>query len=190
MAEALCKTKTHEPNPHLLEAYKKWSAGSWGAILTGNVQVDINHLGQPDDPSIAHEYRDKDTDAALLAPWKTYAEIAQQHGTPAIVQLCHPGRQSMRGAGQRGIFGAAIAPSSIRLSLGDGFVERIFAKVAFTQPREMEKKDIDGVTARFVDAARVMVDAGFSGIQIHGAHGYLVGRLLPLPWTCCLCRWN
>ena len=50
-------------------------------------------------------------------------------------------------------------------------------KLTFPAPREMTQADIDTVTRQFVDAARLMADSGFSGVELHGAHGYLVGML-------------
>jgi 2,4-dienoyl-CoA reductase-like NADH-dependent reductase (Old Yellow Enzyme family) len=91
------------------------------------------------------------------------------------VQICHPGRQSFRIAGKRGIFAATIAPSAIPLQMGDGLLDRLISRIAFPAPREMTQGDIDTVTRQFVDTARLMADAGFSGVELHGAHGYLIG---------------
>lgn len=179
MAESLANPN-HTPNPTLISAYNKWSQGGWGALLTGNVQVDINHLGDLADPALPHPYRGKEKDKDLLALWQKYADTAQQHGTPAIVQIVHPGRQSFRGAGNRGLFEQTIAPSSVPLSLGDGWFQRFAARLVFGVPREMTVQDIERVIRQFVDTARLMADAGFSGIELHGAHGYLIGILFSL----------
>lgn len=142
---------------------------------TGNVQVDINHLGSPFDPALSAEYTGKLQNATLVETWRKYADACQQHGPPSIVQLCHPGRQSMRGAGRRGIFASTIAPSPIPLTIGEGLVESFISRLVFPAPREMTTADIETVTRQFVDAARLMADAGFSGVELHGAHGYLLG---------------
>lgn len=113
----------------------------------------------------------------MVESWSKYAEACQQHGTPSIVQLCHPGRQSLRFAGRRGIFASTIAPSPIQVNIGDGWLECFMGKLAFSAPREMTQTDIDTVTRQFVDAARLMADSGFSGVELHGAHGYLVGMV-------------
>jgi len=52
------------------------------------------------------------------------------------------------------------------------------SRVAFPAPREMTRGDVEGVIRQFVDAARLMADAGFSGVELHGAHGYLIGMFL------------
>lgn len=202
MAELMAKT--NEPTDSLNDAYNKWSEGGWGSILTGtshtpspnpknhrlnnphpgNVQVDVNHLGSPFDPALHTEYTG--TDKALIAQWRKYADACQKHGTPAIAQICHPGRQSFRVAGKRGIFASTIAPSAVPIHVGDGLLERVIAAVAWTKPREMTRGDIEGAIRCFVDTARLMADAGFKGVELHGAHGYLIGMFG--LWLFCSCR--
>ncbi|KAJ5707296.1 hypothetical protein N7488_007097 [Penicillium malachiteum] len=173
MAEQIARD--NKPSKNLADAYEQWSRGGWGSILTGNVQVDVNHLGTPFDPALDGEYKGQ-TD--LVAEWKAYADRCQKHGTPAIVQICHPGRQSFRGAGSRGLFGDTLAPSAVPMNLGDGLIERLLACLVWTTPREMSRADIEAVIRQFVDSARLMADAGFSGVEIHGAHGYLIDQFL------------
>ncbi|KAL4807376.1 hypothetical protein BDV18DRAFT_137551 [Aspergillus unguis] len=179
MAEVLAGFQ-NAPNESLLNVYGQWAKGEWGGLLTGNVQVDVNHLGSPFDPALHGEYTaaDSSPDSALLSTWRKYAETCQAHGTPALVQLCHPGRQSLRFAGKRGIFASPIAPSAIPMDMGSGLIQRFLRWFVFPAPREMDQKDIDTVTRQFVDAARVMSDAGFSGVELHGAHGYLIDQFL------------
>ncbi|KAG2411741.1 hypothetical protein HFD88_009297 [Aspergillus terreus] len=169
---------SNTPNPTFVDLYDKWGQGAWGAVLTGNVQVDINHLGTPFDPALPGPYTDKESNPDLVSLWSQYAAATQQHGPPAIVQICHPGRQSVRVAGRRGLLAPTIAPSAIPLAMGDGWLGRVLGGIVFPAPREMTQADIDAVTARFVDAARLMADAGFSGVQLHGAHGYLIDQFL------------
>ncbi|KAL4889749.1 putative FMN binding oxidoreductase [Aspergillus ambiguus] len=169
---------SNTPNADFVSVYEKWGQGEWGGVLTGNVQVDINHLGMPFDPALPAEYTDKARDAALVDLWARYASSCQQHGPPAIVQICHPGRQSVRIAGRRGIFAPTIAPSPIPLSVGDDWLARAIGGLVFPAPREMTQADIDAVTRKFVDTARLMADSGFSGVQLHGAHGYLIDQFL------------
>ena len=144
---------------------------------SGNVQVDVDHLGTPRDVALHAEYTGKEGNEALVDNWSQYAKSCQQHGTPTIVQICHPGRQSLRFAGRRGLLAPPIAPSAIPLQMGDSLVQRLLSWLVFPPPREMTQGDIDRVTRQFVDAARLMADSGFSGIELHGAHGYLIGML-------------
>ncbi|GKZ33789.1 hypothetical protein AbraIFM66950_003870 [Aspergillus brasiliensis] len=177
MAEALAGSG-NQPTPTLLKAYDQWGQGGWGALLTGNVQVDVDHLGNPWDPALHAEYTGKEGNEALVERWSQYAKTCQQHGTPCIVQACHPGRQTPRAAGRRGFFAPSIAPSAIPLELGDGLLQRLLTWLVFPPPREMTQVDIDRVTRQFVDTARLMADSGFSGIELHGAHGYLLDQFL------------
>lgn len=121
------------------------------------------------------EYTDPEKNKPLVNQWRKYADACQKHGSPGIVQICHPGRQSPRPAGRRGIFGQSIAPSAIRLKLGEGYMDWLASVLSFPVPREMTQGDIDTVVRKFVDAARLMADSGFSGVELHGAHGYLLG---------------
>lgn len=93
------------------------------------------------------------------------------------MQVCHPGRQSFRVAGHRGIWANTIAPSAVPINIGSSLLERFIAALAWTAPREMTRAEVERVISQFVDTARLMADAGFSGIELHGAHGYLIGML-------------
>ena len=143
----------------------------------GNVQVDVRHLGSGGDLA-TREYAEAEKDA--LNAWKQYANACQENGTPAIAQICHPGRQSPRGAGERGLFESPIAPSAIPLDLGKGWAATIIRNIAFGVPQAMTHVDINRVIAQFVTCARVLAECGFAGIEIHAAHGYLLCEFLPL----------
>src|ERR1700749_2907646 len=117
MAESM--SAHHNPDEKFLSAYENWADGAWGMILTGqreinrrvlqsfnansepgNVQVTDVYLGSPNDIAISSKASDRSSQAVQLA-WKSWATACQRQGTPAIVQLCHPGRQSPAGAGNR-----------------------------------------------------------------------------------------
>jgi 2,4-dienoyl-CoA reductase-like NADH-dependent reductase (Old Yellow Enzyme family) len=78
------------------------------------------------------------------------------------------------------MFAQTLAPSAVPVKIGDGLIERIVASLVWSQPKEMTNADIERVIRQFVDTARLMADAGFSGVQLHGAHGYLIGMFSPL----------
>ncbi|BCR84840.1 uncharacterized protein ACHE_20298S [Aspergillus chevalieri] len=151
MAEGLAD-KGHLPGTRISRVYGEWAKGGWGALLTDERQS--------------------------LELWKKYADTCQQHGTPAIAQICHPGRQSPRGAGERGLFGKAIAPSEVPLHIGNGLAPTIVRNIVFGMPKAMSHADIDHVIAQFVNCARVLAQCGFGGIEIHAAHGYLLSQFL------------
>ncbi|CEL03628.1 Putative Catalytic activity: NADH acceptor <=_ NAD() reduced acceptor [Aspergillus calidoustus] len=174
MAEGLAD-KGHLPGERISRVYSEWAKGGWGALLTGNIQVDVQHLGGYGDLATRSYQADE---PQFLDPWKQYANACQSHGTPAIAQICHPGRQSPRGAGERGLFAQTIAPSAIPLNMGTGVAASIVRNIVFGSPRAMSKSDIDHVVAQFVNCARVLAQCGFSGIEIHAAHGYLLSQFL------------
>jgi len=82
------------------------------------------------------------------------------------MQLNHPGRQTMANLGQQ-----ALAPSAVALDLGS------FSKM-FAEPRPMSESDIAEVIQRFATSAALAEKAGFTGVQIHAAHGYLISQFL------------
>lgn len=84
----------------------------------------------------------------------------------------------MLGAGTRSICTKTLAPSAVALNLGPGLVSKTIRVVAFGTPREMSTADINKVIDQFVHSAKVVADAGFAGVQIHAAHGYLLSTFL------------
>ena len=166
--------KNKLPHAKLIEAYGAWADGDWGMVLTGNVQVDFAYLGSRDDIAV----NDCISPEMQLETWKTWAATTNRNGTPTIVQLNHPGRQSLPGAGTHGFFGKTMAPSAVPVNLGEGFIARASSCLVFGTPREMTQKDIDHVIERFVNGAKLAHEAGFAGAEIHAAHGYLFAQFL------------
>lgn len=154
MSEALA-TPEHAPDHRLERLYRTWSAGGYGLLVTGNVMVDRSQLGEPGNVVIEDE---GDLDA--LTRW---SKSAHDGGTPIFVQLNHPGRQSNPLA-----FGhTPVAPSAVPMSLPGS-----------PTPRALTSNEIESIVERFVTAAAVCETAGFDGVQIHAAHGYLVTQFL------------
>ncbi|KAL3954966.1 hypothetical protein ACCO45_010529 [Purpureocillium lilacinum] len=162
------------PSERLLDTYGVWADGGWGMVLTGNVQVDVTYLGTPDDTALNHLIpRER-----LLESWRRWAQVTGRNGTPTIMQINHPGRQSIIGAGTRSLCAKSIAPSAVPLLLGEGIIPRAISAFVFGTPRAMTVEEIQHVVSRFAESARLASEAGFSGVQIHGAHGYLVAQFL------------
>jgi hypothetical protein len=146
--------------------------------LVGNVQVSPTHLGSPLD--IRVPFASSPSYARSLSAWKSWAVAS--HGpnpsrTPTIVQLCHTGRQSMRGGG-RPFFTPSLAPSAVPVTAREGFVGWLIGQVMFGTPKAMSEEDIDEVVEAFVQGARVAKEAGFDGVQIHASHGYLLAQFM------------
>jgi 2,4-dienoyl-CoA reductase-like NADH-dependent reductase (Old Yellow Enzyme family) len=135
--------------------------------------VDERYCGSPGDLTV-----ETDTSERPQEKWKRYAEACQKDGTPAIVQINHPGRQSPAMCGRRGFWEKTIAPSAIALNLGDNLVAKAARLFLFGTPREMTTSDIRSTIQRFTEAAQFSAEAGFSGVELHGAHGYLIAQFL------------
>ena len=114
----------------------------------------------------------KDPSPETKEVWKTWAATCQRSGTPTIVQVCHPGRQSPAGISNRSFFAKTIAPSPVKLNFGAGILDKLAATLLFGTPREMTIGEISGeggVVDQFVEAAKQSFEAGFKGIELHGA---------------------
>ena len=156
MSEAL-GTWDNRPTARLVQLYKRWAEGGIGLSITGNVMVDRRYLGEPGNVVIEDE-----RDLNMLTQW---AVAAKSGGGQVWMQINHPGKQCPRGLNKQ-----SIAPSAIPF--------RKDLQAAFATPREMTHEEILDTIARWANAARIAKKAGFGGIQIHGAHGYLIGQFL------------
>ena len=143
--------------PELARLYGTWADGGIGLCVTGNVMIDRGALGEPGNVVIE--------DSQHLATLKAWARAATRNGTQCWVQLNHPGRQAPRGLNRE-----TVAPSAVP------FREEMQA--FFATPRELTRAEVRALINRFGKAARIVKKAGFSGVQIHGAHGYLVSQFL------------
>ncbi len=144
------------PTPALIRLYRAWSEGGAGLLLTGNVMVDRNHLEAPGNVIV-----DGPPARTALAEWATAATAGGNH---AWVQLSHAGRQT-----QKLINPHPKAPSAVMLALPGG---------QFGVPVALEPAEIQSIIGRFAEAAAISREAGFTGVQIHGAHGYLISSFL------------
>lgn len=148
----------HLPGEEIFRLYQQWANGGTGLLITGNVMVDHRAMTGPG--GIALE---KDTP---IAPFKKWAQAAQKNGTHIWMQINHPGRQVYAAMG-----GKVLSPSNVALDMGK------HSKL-FGQPVAMSELEIQELIERFAITARKAVEAGFNGIQIHAAHGYLLSQFL------------
>ncbi|WP_454721216.1 MULTISPECIES: NADH:flavin oxidoreductase/NADH oxidase family protein [Cupriavidus] len=148
----------HAPSAGLLRLYRAWAEGEAGLIITGNVMVDARAMTGPGGVVLE--------DDRHLDRFRAWAEAARSHGAQAWMQINHPGRQMPAGLGQ-----PTLAPSAVALDLGS-------QSKRFGVPREMTPADIAEVERRFVATARLAQRAGFTGVEIHAAHGYLLSQFL------------
>ena len=146
------------PGESLFSLYRYWAHGDLGMVITGNVMVDKEAMTGPGGVVL-----EKDTS---LAPFERWAKIIKSNGALAVMQINHPGRQVFKA-----MQGKAIAPSAIPLDMGKH--SKLFA-----EPREMTCQDIHDVCKRFVETAKQAEKAGFDGVEVHAAHGYLLTQFL------------
>lgn len=156
MSETLA-TKQGGPSPLHAKLYGAWADGGAGVVMTGNVMVDHRHLGEPGNVSIEDEHH--------LEALRAWAQAGTRNGTHLWMQINHPGKQS-----PKMIAKAPVAPSAIPVK-GD------LGKF-FNPPRELSIEEVQSIADRFVRTAVVAKKAGFTGVEIHGAHGYLLNQFL------------
>ena len=156
MSEAL-GTPDNRPTSALYPLYRRWSEGGCGLLITGNVMIDRRALGEPNNVAL-----EDDSDLAMFQAW---AESATSAGNACWMQLNHPGKQAPKGLNQE-----TVAPSAV------GFGAELAR--FFDTPRALSEEEIWDLIARFGRAAALCQRAGFTGVQIHAAHGYLISQFL------------
>ena len=151
-------TLSNAPTKTLINAYKVWAKGNPGLLITGNVMIDSKALGEPRNV-VVEDYTHFD----LLKAWAKTVEGTGVHLWP---QLNHPGRQAFGSINRE-----VVAPSAVPLKMGR-------ASKMFKLATPLTEEAILDIIKRFGNSARIMKEAGFTGCQIHGAHGYLVSQFL------------
>ena len=151
-------TLSNAPTKTLINAYKVWAKGNPGLLITGNVMIDSKAIGEPRNV-VVEDYTHFD----LLKAWAKTVEGTGVHLWP---QLNHPGRQAFGSINRE-----VVAPSAVALKMGG-------ASKMFKLASPLTEEAILDIIKRFGNSARIMKEAGFTGCQIHGAHGYLVSQFL------------
>ena len=139
--------------------YRRWAEGGLGLSVTGNVIVDRRYPEHPQNVVI-----DGPQGPERMARLRAWAEAAQADGTACLVQLSHAGRQS-----PKAVAPVPAGPSAVGVALPGG---------QFGTPRALTAGEVEEVIARFADAAAACAEAGFAGVQVHAAHGYLISSFL------------
>ncbi|OIJ27686.1 NADH:flavin oxidoreductase/NADH oxidase family protein [Nocardioides luteus] len=144
------------PGSRIKNLYRRWASSGVGLSITGNVMVDRTAIGEPGNVVVEDERSADD-----LAEW---AQIAKAGGSKVWVQINHPGRQT-----PRTLTAHPVAPSAVAVPGTGGL---------FAEPRALTEAEIEDLIRRFATTARIVTGAGFDGVQIHGAHGYLISQFL------------
>jgi 2,4-dienoyl-CoA reductase-like NADH-dependent reductase (Old Yellow Enzyme family) len=156
MSETL-GTCDNRPTADLVQLYRRWASSGLGLIMTGNVMIDRRALGEPGNVVVEDE-----ADLPVLRQW---ALTATPQGAAIWAQLNHPGKQSTKGLNAHN-----LAPSAVPFGAD--------MAALFETPREATAAQIQDIIERFGRSAAICKKAGFSGVEIHGAHGYLVSQFL------------
>ncbi len=139
--------------------YRRWAGSGAGLLLSGNIQVDRWHLERPLNLVI--------DDESGMAELKRLTAAGTSHGSHFWGQLNHTGRQV-----DVAINSSPLAPSAVEVDVirGTGY--------AFAPPRAMTEAEIERAIGQFAFSARKVREAGFTGVQLHAAHGYLISQFL------------
>jgi 2,4-dienoyl-CoA reductase-like NADH-dependent reductase (Old Yellow Enzyme family) len=158
MTEGLA-TPDGVPTPELERLYGLWRDGGAGMLLSGNIQIDRDHLERPGNVVI-----DRPADDSMIAALTSWAQAATRNGNHFWAQISHAGRQTMKMINPH-----PKAPSPLKLGLPGG---------QFGEPVALEKDEIVEIVRRFAQCAVAVQAAGFTGVQVHAAHGYLLSQFL------------
>jgi N-ethylmaleimide reductase len=149
------------PNPLAIEYYGQ--RASAGLLITEASQVSQQGQGYQDTPGIYTKEQ--------VAGWRKVTDRVHERGGHIYIQLWHVGRISHTSLQANG--GAPVAPSAIRANTKT-FVGGAFADVS--EPRALELGEIPGIIDSFKRASANALEAGFDGVEIHGANGYLLDQ--------------
>jgi len=152
--ESMAK-ETGEVSDELIKRYERLAKGGVGLIITGLMYVHPSGRGYKYQTAIYHE--------SMIEGLKKLVAAVHQAGGKIAFQLVHAGRQTTKDM----IGQAPLAPSS-----------RGRDPVNFVKPKEMTEDEIREIVKAFGAAAQRAVEAGVDGIQLHGAHGYLISEFL------------
>lgn len=146
--------KKFEPTKGHIRLYEDWADTNAGLLITGNVMIDHKHLESAGNVCF---------EEGMLPKLMRWAEAGKKNGNHLWVQISHAGRQTNKFNTTR-----PMAPSEVQLK-----------KIGlFGKPRAMSEGDIEKVIMGFVKTAKLVKKAGFTGVQVHSAHGYLLSQFL------------
>jgi 2,4-dienoyl-CoA reductase-like NADH-dependent reductase (Old Yellow Enzyme family) len=146
------------PDERLLSLYRSWGAGGAGLLITGNVMVHAEALTGPGGIVL--------DDRAPLEPFVRWAQAGKSGGAGIWMQISHPGRQV-----RSEMPGVVWAPSAVGVELGRH-------SKRFGRPVAMTEQQIRATVQRFATTAGLAEQAGFDGVEVHAAHGYLLSQFL------------
>lgn len=137
-----------------------------GLIITEGVSPSPNGLGYP---RIAGIFNQEQVDS-----WKKVTDAVHEKGAKIFIQIMHTGRVSTKHNMPEGA--RVLAPSALQLE-GETYTDQAGMQ-PYDTPEEMTKADIEAAIEEFVTAAKLSIEAGFDGVELHAANGYLLEQFL------------
>lgn len=151
------------PTDDLINLYKRWGEGDLGLILTGNIMIDFDQLEAAGNAVIP---RDAKPEGKRFEAFSRLAAESKAHGSLIVVQVCHPGRQV-----ESRIQKDPVSASDIQLK------GKILG-MTFEKPHAASREEIRGIVDGFAHTAEYLFKAGFDGMEVHAAHGFLLAQFL------------
>ena len=160
MTEGIANSDALSNNRHV-KLYERWAKGGTGISITGNVQIDHRYIERAG--NVVIEGTQTNESLAALANW---SQAGKQNNTQLWMQLSHAGRQTPFSINKK-----SVAPSVKPMPTLGGVLK-------FGVPEELSHSQILDIIDRFINAAEIAKQTGFTGVQLHSAHGYLLSEFL------------
>jgi 2,4-dienoyl-CoA reductase-like NADH-dependent reductase (Old Yellow Enzyme family) len=151
-------TPDWRPTRSLAVLYSELADAEIGLIITGGVHIDRDIELQKTEFGSFQMAIDQDN---CIEDWQRITELVKKHGSKIMLQIYHPGRRGRL---------SPIAPSAVA------------DKTLNIKPRAMTVVEIRDLVEKFAQACRRSLEAGFDGVQLHGAHGQLISNFIS-PYT-------
>ena len=151
------------PSKNLINLYRRWGEGGVGLLLSGNIMIEYDHLEAAGNPIIP---RKSEFSGERFEAFKEMATEAKKHGSLFVGQVSHPVRHV-----ESRIQKNPVSASDVQL-------EGNIMGMTFEKPRAATDEDIANIIEGFAHAAEYLEKAGYDGIELHGAHGYLIAQFL------------
>ncbi|QIP87106.1 alkene reductase [Streptomyces sp. Tu 2975] len=151
------------PTPSVVEYYRQ--RASAGLIITEGTQPSVVGQGYPDTPGL-HS-------AEQVTAWREVTDAVHREGGTIFAQLMHAGR-----IGHPVLLPDGLVPVGVSAVAAQGQVYTHEGPKDFVVPRELTAQEIRATIEDFVSAARNAIEAGFDGVELHGANGYLIHQFL------------
>ena len=151
------------PSKDLINVYRRWGEGGMGTILTGNIMIAYDQLEAPGNPIIPD---DAPFSGERFEAFKEMGAVSKAHGSLVVGQVSHPGRQT-----EERLQLNPVSASDVQL-------EGEVMGMKFAKPHTAVEGEIRRIINGFTHAAEYLHKAGYDGIELHGAHGYLLAQFL------------